>query len=123
LEISKVKRQSIEFLPRVLCHQNKSLSFLAFTSRLIVPINTQLCSSTFADSYAQTKLSQSTSHLQHSTSNFSLISLDALQITTEEVFWSERGTAAKLMAPDEVDTIRLWTVTSDGTARSGRGRS
>ena len=55
--------------------------------------------------------------------SFSSISLDALQTTTEEVFWSERSTAAKLMAPDEVDTIRLWTVTSDGTARSDCGRS
>jgi hypothetical protein len=105
-------------LSRVLRHQNKPLSFLTFTSQpilpthtqLVLPINTRVILPHLADSYAQTKLSQSASHLHFSTSKFSSISLGALQTTTEEVFWSERSTAAKLMAPDEVDTIRLWTV-------------
>jgi hypothetical protein len=83
---------------------------LLINTQLVLLINSQLILPHFADSYAQTKLSQSTSYLHLSTSKLSSISLDALPTTTEEVFWSERSTAAKLMAPNEVDTIRLWTV-------------
>jgi hypothetical protein len=84
--------------------------FFPSNTQLVLLINNQLILPHLADSYAQTKLSQSTSHLHLSTSKFSSISLDVLQTTTEEVFWSEWSTAAKLMAPDKVDTIRLWTV-------------
>jgi hypothetical protein len=50
-------------MSRVLHHQNKPLSFLTFTSQPILPINTRAILPHLADSYAQTKLSQSTSHL------------------------------------------------------------
>ncbi len=78
--------------------------------QLVLLINTRLILPHLADSYAQTKLSRSTSHLHLSTSNSSSILLDALQDATEEVFWSEWSTGARLMAMDWVDAIRLWTV-------------